>query len=380
MFEDARIETHLRPLKQDLIGDIGGMLWVLMGTIGMVLLIACANVANLLLVRAEGRQQELAIRAALGAGWRRIAGELLFESVTLGLCGGALGLAVAYGALRLLVAMGPANLPRLQDISIDPMVLLFTLAISLVAGVLFGLIPVFKYAGPHLGTTLRGGGRTLSQSRERHRARSILVIAQVALALVLLICSGLMIRTFQVLKNVQPGFARPQEIQTFHLSIPKAQADSEERAVQTHQEILRKIAAIPGVSSAGLVSELPMDGHRWMDPIRAEDHVYAEGTIPPVRLFRFISPDLLKTMGTPLVAGRDLTWTDIDQKRPVVLVSENLARELWHDPASALGKRIRESLTSDWREVVGVVGDVRADGVEQKAPATVYWPILMKKF
>jgi predicted lysophospholipase L1 biosynthesis ABC-type transport system permease subunit len=190
LFENARFAPKVQLLKQEVVGDIGATLWVLMGTIGLVLLIACANVANLLLVRAESRQQELAIRAALGAGWRRIAGEMLLESLTLGVLGGALGLALAYAALRMLIAHGPATLPRLGEIGIDPLVLGFTLVVSLLAGFLFGLIPAIKYAGPQLALTLRGGGRTMSQGRERHRARNTLVVAQVGLALVLLIGSG----------------------------------------------------------------------------------------------------------------------------------------------------------------------------------------------
>ena len=280
MFKDARIGPNLRPFKQDLVGDIGGVLWVLMGTIGMVLLIACANVANLLLVRADGRQQELAIRAALGAGSRRIAGELMFESLALALVGGALGIGLAYEALRLLVWAAPVNLPRLEDISIDPLVLLFTFAISLVAGLLFGLIPVFKYVGPNLATALRSGGRSASQSRERHRARSTLVVVQVALALVLLIGSGLMIRTFQAMKNVQPGFSKPEELQTFRISIPDTQVKDAQAVLRMQQNMLEKVGGIAGVSSVGLITNLPMDGQGWTDPIFTKDRVYPEGQFP----------------------------------------------------------------------------------------------------
>jgi putative ABC transport system permease protein len=204
MLEQLQVGPNLRALKADVVGDIGKMLWVLMATVGTVLFIACANVANLLLVRAEGRQQELAIRSALGAGWARIARELLLESVTLGMLGGALGLALAYIALRLLVSLGPSQLPRLDEISIDPPVVLFTVVVSLVAGVFFGLIPVFKYAGPRLQTALQQGGRTSSGGRNRHRARSVLVVVQVSLALVLLVSSGLMIRSIGALQKVQP--------------------------------------------------------------------------------------------------------------------------------------------------------------------------------
>ena len=199
LFEKAHIAPNLRPLKQDVVGDIGKVLWVLMGSIALVLLVACANVANLLLVRVEGRRQELAIRSALGAGWSRIAGELLFESIVLGVAGSLIGLALAYGALRVLVAAAPTGLPRIHEIGIDLLVLLFTLGLALFTSLLIGSIPVIKYAGASLNSGLREGGRALSQSRERHRARKALVIVQVALALVLLICSGLMIRTFRAL-------------------------------------------------------------------------------------------------------------------------------------------------------------------------------------
>ena len=205
-FQDARFGPRIQPLKQEIVGDAGTALWVVMGTLGLVLLIVCANVANLFLVRTETRRQELAIRAALGAGWGRIAREMLVECMTLGVLGGALGLGLAYAALRILVAKGPATLPRLNEIRIDPLVLAFCLGVSVLSGALFGLIPVLKYAGARGGATLGGVGRTIGQSREHNRARNTLVVVQVALALVLLVGSGLMIRTFQQLRRVQPGF------------------------------------------------------------------------------------------------------------------------------------------------------------------------------
>ncbi len=380
MFDDARIGPNLRFLKDDLVGDIGNTLWVLMGTVGMVLLIACANVANLLLVRADGRQQELAIRAALGAGWGRIARELLFESLLLGVVGGALGLALAYGALRMLAASGLANLPRIASIAIDPWVLAFTLGISLAAGLIFGLIPVFKYARPHLSEALRGGGRSLSQSKDRHRARSILVVVQVALALVLLVSSGLMIRTFQALRHVDPGFADAHEVQTLRISIPYTQVKEPERVVRMQEAILNKIGALAGVSSVGMTTAVPMDGEDSNDPIYAEDRAYREGTLPPVRRFKWISPGYFAAMKTRMIAGRDLSWAETYNQTPVALVSENLARELWQDPRAAIGKRIRTTLKDDWCQVIGVVADVRDNGVQDKAPTIVYWPLLQKNF
>jgi putative ABC transport system permease protein len=378
LFEDVKVLPDVHPLKQDVIGDLGRVLWVLMGSIGVVLLIACANVANLLLVRAEGRQQELAIRSSLGANWTEIARELLMESVFLGVAGGVLGLGLAYAGLKVLVSIAPASLPRLQDISIDPRVLLFTLAISLGAGLLFGLIPVLKYGAPSMASVLRAGGRTLSQSKERHRVRNTLVVLQVALALILLISSGLMIRTFQALQRVQPGFTNAGQLQTVRLYIPDAQVKEPERVARMLQEMQQKISGIPGVSSASFANWVPTDGNNSNDLLYAEDRTYREGEIPPIRRFHFVAPGFFQTIGTRLIAGRDYTWTDIQDKRNVVLISENLAREFWRDPSAALGKRIREGMKDDWREIIGVVQNIHDNGADQKPPATVYWPVMLK--
>jgi predicted permease len=382
IFEKARISPSLRPLKQDVVGNVGNVLWVLMGSIALVLLVACANVANLLLVRVEGRRQELAIRSALGAGWERIAGELLFESVVLGFAGSLLGLALAYGGLRLLVAMAPTGLPRVQEIGIDIPVLLFTLGLSLITSLLIGFIPVLKYAGATATNGLREGGRALSQSRERHRARKTLVVVQVALALVLLICSGLMIRTFRALMHVSPGFVAPDAVQMFRFYIPETQIPDaqRERVVRMEEEILHKLAAIPGVSSVGFSTAVPMEGRSSNDLVFAQDHVYGEGELPPIRRFKFVSPGFFATLGTQILAGRDLTWTDTYQKRPVAIISENFARQYWHDPQNAVGKRIRPGNVDDWREIVGVVQDVHDDGVDKEAPSSVYWPVLLDRF
>ena len=373
----ARFEPSLRPAKEDVIGDVGSVLWMLMGTIGIVLLIACANVANLLLVRAESRHQELAIRAALGAGWGRIAHQLLVESVTLGVLGGALGLAFAYGGLQILAAIAPANLPRVADISIDPVVLTFTLAVSLLSGLLFGLIPVLKYAGPTMSGALRGplhgGSRTLSQGRERHRSQNALVVAQVGLAVVLLVAAGLMIRTFDALRKVRPGFAQPETVQMLRLSIPEAQVAEPERVVRMQQDIAERIAAIPGVESAAFATAMPLEMEFENNvPVTAEHKTYDQG-IRPLRRSTSVSPGLFRTLGTPVLAGRDFTWSDIYDQRPVAVVSENMAREMWGAPSDALGKRIHMGAVGDWHEIIGVVGDVYDSGVHQKAPAIVYW-------
>jgi predicted permease len=376
-FEDVRLAPKLRYLSQMLIGDIGKTLWVLMGTIGIVLLIACANVANLLLVRAEARQHELAIRAALGARFWDIARALLIESVALGLLAGVLGLALAYGAVRMLISIAPSHLPRLNDISIDPAVILFTLGAALFTGILFGMIPVIKYAGPRIDNELRGGGRTATQSRERHRARSVLVVAQVALALVLLVGAGLMIRTFQALRRVDPGFD-PREVLTLRIAIPESQVKDPAAVTRLQQGIIEKIRAIPGVTSAGITTVIPTE-RAAHDLVYARDKSYVRG-VPPLRLFKFLSPGLLAAMGNRLIAGREFSWTDTYERRPVAMVSENLARELWQDPQRALGKQIREDLKGPWREVIGVVNDIRDDGVQEKPPAAAYFPLLMNEF
>jgi predicted permease len=380
MFEEARLTPHILSLKDDLVGDVKRVLWVLMGTIGLVLLVACANIANLLLVRAESRQQELAVRAALGAGTRRIARELLSESVTLGVLGGVVGLGLAFGALRLLLTMAPGNLPRLEEITIDVPALLFTVTLSLFAGLLFGMMPVLRYARAKPAEMLRGGGRSASASKSRHRARNLLVVAQVAVALVLLVSSGLMIRTFQSLKDVHPGFARPEEVVTFRLSIPLSQVKEAPAVARMEQAIADRIAALPGVSSAALASTVTMSGQGWHDPVFAEDHTYTESQVPPIRLFKFVSPGYVQTMGASLVAGREFTWAEIYGFQPVAMMSERLARELWGQPSAAIGKRVRPYPAGIWREVVGVISDMRDDGLHEPAAAAMYWPLLMTDF
>lgn len=380
LFKAAGVAPNLRPLRQDVVGDVGQLLWVLMGSIGVVLLIACANVANLMLVRAEGRHQELAVCTALGASRGWIAGEFLLESLTIGVLGSALGLALAWGALRLLVAIAPSGLPRIHDIGIDLPVLGFTLLIAIFSSLLFGAIPALRYGSARMGTGLREGGRTLSQGRERHRTRNTLVVVQVSLAFVLLICSGLMLRTFYALTHQSPGYDAAAGIQTFRMTIPDLEIPDAGQVIRTEQAIRDKIAAIPGVTDAAVADSIPMDGDGWTDPVFAEDRNYATGAMPPMRRFKFNSPGFLRTMGIPLLAGRDFTWADNYEKLPVAMVSAQFAREYWGTPANALGKRIRVSSKDDWREIVGVVGDVHNDGMSKDPVPTAYWPLLMSNF
>ncbi|MEO5822072.1 MAG: ABC transporter permease, partial [Vicinamibacteraceae bacterium] len=375
MMEDARLGPNVRPLVNDLIGDIGRSLWVVMATIGIVLLIACANVANLLLVRTEGRAQELAVRTALGASQGRIAREILIESLLLGLLGGAVGVAFAIGAVKAVLALSPARLPRFDLIAVDATSLLFAATISVAAGLAFGLIPVFRHARVKLTEALRAGGRNASASRDRNVTRNALTVVQVALALVLLVGSGLMIRTFQSLRRVQPGFNEPATLQTLRIAIPGEVAKDDARVLVVQQELAAKLASLPGVSSVSLMNGLPMTGYQSQDPIFASDHTYAASKIPPLRRFLRIAPGAMQALGTPIVAGRDYQWTELHEKRPVVLISENFAREYWGSAAAAIGKQIRQNTTDEWSEVIGVVADIRHDGVDRPAPTTVYWPL-----
>jgi predicted permease len=374
--EKARLAPSIVPLKEEVVTNMDRLLWVLMAGIALVLLIACANVANLLLVRNEGRRHELALRAALGASRKRIAAQLLHESAVLGVVGGMAGLLLAYLALRAVVRLAPSGLPRIDEIGIDVPVLLFAVAVVAITTLLFGTIPILRQTGVRSG--LAEGTRTMSPGRERHRAQNVLVTAQVALALILLVCSGLMIRTFHALTHVNPGFV-PTDLQTFHLTIPALYVPDEARVTVMEQQIVDKLLAIPGVSSVAFSSDVPMDGDNKLDNIFVADHSYEPG-LPPLRHFQIVSPAYFKTMGIRMIAGRDLTWPETIAHEPVAMVSENFAREHWSSPQAALGKRIRLTGIEDWRQIVGVVGDVHDQGMDRPPRSTAYWPALLETF
>ena len=372
-----QLRPAVRPLKEDVVGNIGEVLWVLLGSISILLLIACANVANLLLVRTETRGTELAVRTALGAGTGHLARGLITESLTLGLIGGLVGVALAYGALQILIAIAPANLPRLDEITIDPAVLGFAVATSILSGLLFGLFPILRLAGRrfagNIAEFVHGGGRGASAGRKQQRSQNALVVIQVALALVMLVSAGLMIRTFQNLRSVEPGFTDPATVQTLRISIPIATARESERLVQLQAQIRERLAAIPGVTSAAYTEVLPMDGGGGVT-VYAEDKTYPADAFPPSRRIKRVSPELLQTLGTPLLAGRDFDWQEILNQRNVAMVSEGFARETWNAVEGALGKRIRIGTDGPFQDVIGVVANVYDDGAHQPAPASVYWP------
>ncbi|SPE42936.1 conserved membrane hypothetical protein [Candidatus Sulfopaludibacter sp. SbA3] len=363
------ITPNLRPLKKEVVGDVGSVLSVLMGALGLVLLLVCANVANLVLVRAQSRQHEFAVRAALGAGWGRIARDLLVESLTLGVLGGGLGVVLAYGGLRVLVGQGPDTLPRLQEISLDGTALAFALACSLGTSLLFGLAAILRFGVPGRIQSVRGA----TQGAKQLRVQNALVVSQVAIAFVLLGASGLTIRTFFALRAVTPGFTHPEWIQTVRIVIPEARTVDTDRIIRMQSDILSRLSAIPGVAAAGFASGLPMEWeYRNGVLIDVEGKTSPDGVSPNRAVVR-ISPGLLAAQGTRLIAGRDFTWEEVFAHRGVALVSENMARENWGEPAKALGKRIRQGSGSPWLEVVGVVEDVRKEGLNVPAPATVYF-------
>ncbi len=380
MFAQLELRPNVRPLASEVIRNVGQILWILLASVGVVLLIACGNVANLFLVRAEGRHQELAVRAALGASRGRIARALLSESVVLALAGGLFGVLLAQAAIGLLRAIAPPELPRVDDIDIDWMVLLFTTFVSVLSGLLCGAVAVIRSGKPSI-TALREGGRSASDGPGRQRTRHALVVGQIALALTLLIVSGLMIRTSLAMRQVDPGFTRPEEVQTFVLAIPESIIGDPQQTVRTFEGVAEQLARVPGVTAIGLSSSVTMDGEDNTNYAAIEEFPDPPGTMAKLRRFKSVGPGYFETMGNRLVAGRSITWNDIFEQRPVVIISEPLAREYWGEPAKAIGKRLRGwSPKFPWREIIGVSGNERDDGLAQPPTQIVYWPMLNENY
>jgi putative ABC transport system permease protein len=343
-FSRLELRPNVRPLATEVIRNVGQILWILLAAVGIVLLIACGNVANLFLVRAEGRHQELAVRAALGASRGRIARALLSESVVLAVAGGLLGVWLAQAALALLRAIAPAELPRVDDIAIDWMVLLFTISVSVLSGALCGALAVIRFGKPSMAA-LKEGGRSGADAPGRQRTRHALVVGQVALALTLLIVAGLMIRTAVALRQVDPGFTRPEEVQTFVLAIPASLMNDPEQTVRTFEGVAEQLARLPGVTSVGLSSSITMDGEDNGNYAAIEEFPDPDGAVVKLRRFKSIGPGYFETMG------------------------------------KALGKRLRGSSPRfPWREIVGVSGNERDDGLTQPPTQIVYWPMLNESY
>jgi len=380
VFARLELRPNVRPLATEVIRNVGQILWILLAAVGVVLLIACGNVANLFLVRAEGRHQELAVRTALGASRGRIARALLSESVVLAAAGGLLGVLLAQAAIGLLRTIAPAELPRVDDIDIDWMVLLFTVSVSVPSGVLCGVLAVIRFGKPSIAA-LKEGGRSASDAPGRQRTRNALVVGQIALALTLLVVSGLMIRTSIAMRQVDPGFTRPEEVQTFVVAIPESMIEDPQQTVRTFEGVTEQLARVPGVTSVGLSSSITMDGEDNGNYAAIEQFPDPAGAMVKLRRFKSIGSGYFETMGNRLVAGRSLTWNDIYNQRPVVIISEPLAREYWGEPAKAIGKRLRGSSPRfPWREIIGVSGNERDDGLTQPPTQIVYWPMLNEAY
>jgi predicted permease len=343
----------------------------------MVLLIACSNVANLFLVRAEGRQQEVALRTALGSGRLGIAALFLSESLGLALFSGIVGTALGLGGLRLLLRAIGGFLPRASEVTLDGRVLLFSVAASVTSGLIVGLLPVLRLRGLDLLGPLKEGGRG-AIGQQRQLTRRILVILQIAITFVLLVASGLMIRSFRALQDVDPGFDAESQVLTLRVTIPEDEVRSNEEVALNLEQIQRAFEALPGVVDVGAAQWPPLGrgGDANVFWLEGEDLDFTH--IPPVRRTKAVSPGYFKSLGTRLLAGRSFSWDDIQSRRPVVVISENLAKEWWPDAQTAIGKRITAGHPTAglfWREVIGVVGDVREDGPGIDLPTMVYWPM-----
>jgi predicted permease len=362
------------PLQDLMVGRIATALWVLLASAALVLLVACANVANLFLVRSEARQREIAVRRALGAGNRGVARYYFTESALLALIGGALGLILAWGGVQLLVAYGPPNLPRLNEVRIDGVVLVFALGLCVVAAAAFGAIPLLRLAP--LAPSLHENGRGQTATRGSHRARQLLMGGQVALALILLVASGLMVRSFQKLRAVDPGFD-PSSTLTFSIGLPDTRYPNRHVAVDAHQRILDRLEAFPGVTRASVTTCLPLSAGCFGNGLRIEGEVPDPNRPPrPWVFFRGVGAEYIEAMGMPLLHGRSLERTDIDHREANIVVNKAFA-DAYFPGQDPIGKRVQSGAPSSsklpvapWMTIVGVVSNMPSMAINEPTP----WP------
>ncbi len=379
VLSDADFAPLIKPAREFLVGDIRAALWIVLGAVGFLLLIACANVANLFLARTEGRHREVAIRFALGESRAWVMGSTMIESLLLGLSGGIIALPLAAVAVRLLVRYGPQDLPRIQQVSVDGLVVLFALVLSVVVGLLFGVVPALRAAAMAGSSNLTQGARGASASRHRNRVRQALVVAQIALALTLLIGSGLAVRSFQRLHDLNPGFD-PDGTLTFRLELPERDYPEPSSRLGFQHRMIDGLKALPGVTAVAVTDELPLSGG-----INGSGHVLegaeeVERPLPLVFRYKQVSPQYFQTMGIRLVEGRTLGESDEAEARYSVVVSKTLASTRWPGQ-SALGKGLnnggRPEEGEPWFRVVGVVDDVYEEQLDQKPPEVVYYSMAL---
>ena len=364
----------IRPLRDELVGDVKPALLVLLAAVSLVLLIACANVANLVLARTLARRKEIALRAALGASRGRVMQQVLSENLLLALVGGALGLLLAHYGVAAIVAFLGDQLPRAAEIRVDGRVLLFTFLISVLTGLAAGIMPALRLTRINLGDALKqGSGKTTSDSGG-NRTRSVLVVAEVALSLILLVGAGLMIRTLGMLRGVNPGFD-PKHVVSMRLSIPEVKYALPEQQTSFFQRTLERVRALPGVESAGAVTSLPTTGGSTQ-PVAIEGHPVVAMSEQPEVAVRVMTPGYLQAMRIPLVRGRDVREADAAGQPGVILISESMARRFWPDQ-DPIGKRLVLTFYPQLpREVVGIVGDVKQQGLAVVQPSpTIYVPL-----
>lgn len=375
LLDQAKPVPFVVPLKEDVTGDIAKTLWIVAAAAVVVLLVACANVTNLMLVRADGRQRELAVREALGAGRRRVLAYFLGESFVITAISAALGLALATLTIKLLVAKGPADIPRLAEVRIDAVTVGFALVVALLVALACSVVPAMRIGRVDLSNALREGGRGGTAGRARQQLRSVLVAGQIALALVALASSGLLLRSFQRLHAVRPGF-EPAGVMTFWVALPGARYPSDTSVVRFHTQLLERVKALPGVVDAGLSSRLPLETSGWnQDPLYPEGDATYDNRIPPLNFYTTVDGGYFRTMRIPLVAGRPFDALGV-QRPNEVLVSRATAIQFWQDSTGqrALGKRFRELPNAPWLTVVGVVGDTRDTSLAAPASLIVYRP------
>ena len=368
------------PLREDLAGDVRPALLVLLGAVAFVLLIACANVANLVVAKTLGRRKEIAIRTALGAGWRRVVQQMLAETLLLAVAGGALGLLVANAGIALIVAFFGDKLPQTGAVGLDIEVLGFTLGISILTGLVAGLAPAWRLARTNVNEALKQGtGRTDADSGGR-ATRNILVVCEVGMSLVLLVGAGLMIRTLWALHNVKPG-VDPHNVLTFRVTLPREKYPKPEQQLNFYKQLAERVRSLPGIESAGTIDALPFTDDGSTQPIAIEGRPAVEFAMQPEVAVRTISPGYLRTLHIPLLAGRDFSESDSLDKPATIVISESMAREFWpnEDP---IGKRLTLSFFPEKiREVIGVAGDVKFRGLDsRKSVATVYVPLAQITF
>ena len=364
-----------RPLMTSVVGDVQQALLVILGAVAFVLLIAAANVANLQLARAASREREMAVRLALGANRWRVVRQLLTESLMLAVVGGAVGLFLAVWGIDLFRTLGPANLPRLQEVNLDGRVLGFTMLAALLSGIIFGLVPALQSSRADLNEALKEGGRAGTESHGRKRLRGLLVVAEVALTLVLLVGAGLLLKSFLRLQDVNPGF-RPDHLLTAQISLPPARYNDDQKIIAFHQDLLNRTKNLPGVQAAGMSMSLPPNLLQISNPFGIEGRPLPHGQARPLAEEMTISSEYFTALGVPLLRGRFFTDADKAGAPQVMIINEAMARRYFpnEDP---VGKRLQTgdpNPNSPWETIVGVVGNVKYAGLEAEEMPTMYVP------